>query len=147
MGYRIENACEIEIRRVEDQGVLTISICEFRMKDVALGFCLLNEGLVAGIELVGKDMKSVRITSGDNAKFPEVKLSGEKSVVEIDPVRLDAWTIFTLRTIRDGVAEVDHLDLDVQRVDGGSEVTVILKFPSSAMPLSEAEIRRKIELQ
>ena len=147
MGYRIEGACEIEIKRFGDQGVLTISICEFRMKDVAIGFCLLNEGLVAGIDLVDKDMKSVRITSGDNTKFPEVKLSGEKAVVEIDSVCLDAWTIFTLRAIRDGVAEVDHLDLDAQRVDGGSEMTVILKFPSSATSLSEAEIRRKIELQ
>lgn len=145
MNYRVENACETEIKRVGDQDVMTISICEFRIKDVAIGFCLLNEGLVAGIDLVGKDMKSIRITSGDNTKFPKVKLSGQKAMVEIDPVCLDAWTIFTLRAIRDGVAEVDHLDMEAKGLDSGSEVTVILKFPSSAAPLPEAEIRKMLE--
>lgn len=146
MKYRIENACEIEIKHAGDQDVLTISICELRMKDVAIGFCLLNEGLVADIDLVGKDMKSVRITSGDNTKFLKVKLSGQKTMVEIDPVCLDAWTTFTLRAIRDGVAEVDHLDEEAKSFDGSSEVAIILKFPSSAAPLSEIEIRKRLEL-
>lgn len=146
MNYRVENACETEIKRVGDQDAMTISICEFRMKDVAIGFCLLNEGLVAGIDLVDKDMKSVRITSGDNTKFPRVKLSGQKTMVEIDPVCLDAWTTFTLRAIRDGVAEVDHLDVEAKSLDGSSEVAIILKFPSSAASLSEIEIRKRLEL-
>jgi hypothetical protein len=36
--------------------------------------------------------------------------------------------------------------VEAKNLDGGSEVAIILKFPSSAAPLSEMEIRKKLEI-
>ncbi|WP_266160137.1 hypothetical protein [Dyella silvatica] len=58
---------------------------------------------------------------------------------------LEAWMHFFLRAVRDGMAEVDHIDLDVT-TEQNTGVTVVMNFPSSALPMTSDEMRRKFDL-
>jgi len=50
---------------------------------------------------------------------------------------------FFLRTIRDGSAEVDHVDVDAV-AENGTATSVVLKFPAHAAPVSADEVRRRL---
>lgn len=52
---------------------------------------------------------------------------------------------FLLKTVRDGSAEVDHVDIEALD-QSGAGTTVAFKLPTSRPPLSPEETRRRLGL-
>lgn len=145
MTWRIENACSIHARCVDGLDVLTINLSEQALLGVSVGLCMLKEGVIANLDLVDTQGKRVaRISSQAEVGASVQNFGRERVLLSIDPVCLDAWMCFTLRAVRDGVAEVDHLDLDANDHANEREVYVVLKFPFSVSPLSEDEARGRL---
>ncbi len=65
----------------------------------------------------------------------------------LDASELERWQYFTLRAVRDGSAEVDHLDVQATLVGQVHEpVDLIIAYPSSVPPVLPNEARRRLGL-
>jgi hypothetical protein len=54
---------------------------------------------------------------------------------------------FCLRTVRNGAAEVDHLDIDASPTEASGKLgNFVLRFPVATAPVSEEEARRRLGL-
>ena len=146
MNWRIEKACTLAVRSFDNPKATAVKVC--LRADVqgrlCIGLCLLKEHLISSLDIVhtnGDDLLRVqRSTSSTSIEIRQAKIDLAVSSVEID-----LWLHFTLRTVRDGVAEVDHIDLEVDEAgQTGRRVDLIIAYPSSASPVSSTEARRRL---
>lgn len=60
---------------------------------------------------------------------------------------LEYWLAFFLKYYRDGMADVDHLDLEAERLDApGRIVDVVVRVGAYAPPIDSGEARRRLGL-
>jgi hypothetical protein len=64
----------------------------------------------------------------------------------ISTVELEAWIHFFLKYHRDGVGEVDHIDVDFSPKDSVQELVLVLHIPDVLPPIQEREARRRLGL-
>lgn len=151
MNWRLEKACSIVIRTVgadDADTIVKVSLLAILLDQVCIGLCLLREGLITTLDLIDTSAKmTLRLERAENKGSTEIRLDKGRAVLSLDQTELDRWMHFTLRIVRDGVAEVDHIDLDAPLADqSGRAISVIVAFPSSLPPVSEEEARRRLGL-
>jgi len=145
MNRQIFDACDLAWKRSNDDEYLVANLTARALQETALGLCMLQLDLLATVELRS-------IQNAETLRVGRQREAGRTSVARQDPHRttlllsendLERLAHFLLRTIRDGTAEVDHLDIDA--LDGrGRESTVVLSFPTHAPPLSANDARRRL---
>ena len=145
MNRRIDDACEVEWKRFEAADYLVVTLNPKALSDVCLGLCMLREQLLPRIEL-GSDSKTGTLSferQSGGATTALVRRDRDKVTVLLGASDLAMLLHFFLRTVRDGVAEVDHIDVDaVDRT--GATTSVVLKFPLHTAPVSADEMRRRL---
>ncbi len=142
MNWRIARACALAVE-VFDNGKMTV--VDVRLTAEALdrfciGICLLEERLIDSLDLVdvnGKDVFRLQTSKGDAT----VQFRPGKIIVGIDPLQ---FMHFTLCAVRDGMAPVDHLDLELTRHP--QRVDLYVKYPSVGPPVPPEEVRRRLGL-
>jgi hypothetical protein len=142
MNWRIEKACALAVEVFDNprMTVVDIRLTADALDRFCIGLCLLEERLIDSLDLVdvkGKDVFRLQ-NSKDEAT---VQFRPGKIIVALDPVRL---MYFTLCAVRDGMAPVNHLDLelirDPQRVD------LYVEYPAVGPPVPPEEVRRRLGL-
>lgn len=130
------------------------------LNDWCLLLTLLKENLVSGITVASKyDSQQIEIelfsalkTNKRKNKGPIVYRSPTLSFAKnsyklvLPQWALDATLGFFLKYVRDNVAEVDHLDLEVESNEGGPESYMTFQVLEFAPPLSPEEVKKKIGL-
>jgi hypothetical protein len=72
---------------------------------------------------------------------------GDMSVkIAISSQELDYWLAFFLRYFRDGFAEVDHIDVEMDESEVAEKVMLTLKVDEAVSPVSEDEARKRLRL-
>jgi hypothetical protein len=106
-----------------------------------LGLSLLKENLIDSFDLAD--------AGGANAfrlrrsiEFTTIEIRPDRISLTLDTVELERWLHFA---IRDGTAEVDHLDVEAKS-QAHERVDVIIVYPSSAPSVSSDEARRRLGL-
>jgi hypothetical protein len=119
------------------------------IRDWCLGLCLLTEELIHDFTVSELDGTGTRVKfqvdSGDRAKT-RITCNAQSSKVVITKNNLDYLRNFFLKYYRDGVAEVDHLDLeadDDQNED--SKIYITFKVPDSRTPMTPGEAKRRLD--
>jgi hypothetical protein len=146
MNWRLEKACSLTIRSFDNPKttVVKVRLIADVLDRFCIGLCLLREDLIDGLDLVdvkGKDLfRFQRSTDAVSVQFRP-----GKTIVAFDAVQLKALQHFTLRAVRDGMAEVDHIDLELTR-QTHEAVDLCIMYPSSAPPVSPEEARRRLGL-
>ena len=147
MNRRIDDACGMEWKRFEAADYLVVTLNPKALSDVCLGLCMLREQLLPRIEL-GSDSKTGALSFGRQSGSVTTALvhrDRDKTTVLLGENDLTMLLHFFLRTVRDGVAEVDHIDVDA--VDrNGAATSVVLKFPLHTAPVSADEVRRRLDI-
>jgi hypothetical protein len=150
MKKQLQLPLRLKLVRHLEQTVLNI---EFKTEAIAgwcLGLCLLKEGLIP-VLLVLEEAAKGKL---------EIKLAGQtkhrtktQANFESDAIRirmtlddLDYLLHFFLKFFRDGVAEVDHIDLEMESQTSSQDLTVTFKVPASVQPLSAEEARKQLGL-
>ncbi len=150
MKKSLKLSLRLKLVRHPGQTVLNIEFETITLADWCLGLCLLKEGLIS-VLLVHEEAAKGKI---------EIDLAGQtkhrartKAIFESDATRvsvtsndLDYLLHFFLKYYRDGVAEVDHLDLDVESQTNGHDSTITFKVPESLQPLSAGEAKKRLGL-
>jgi hypothetical protein len=142
MNWRIEKACALAID-VFDNGKMTsvmVSLTAHALDRFCIGICLLEERLIDSLDLVdvkGKDVFRLQNSKGEVT----VQFRPGKIIVALDPLQ---FMHFTLCAVRDGMAAVDHLDLELirhpQRVD------LCVRYPAVGPAVPPEEVRRRLGL-
>jgi hypothetical protein len=150
MNWRINNGCKVETTQVDGTQLWEIELQATAIRDVAIGLCLVWNGLVSILDLVDsthRRMLRIQLAEDPRNNPATVTWEAESAVVTFSHSELEAWMFFLLRTVRDGVAEVDHLDLEANAaISGQQSGSFVLKFPSSAPAVSPEEARRRLGL-
>jgi hypothetical protein len=148
MNWRLENACSLAVHDSGDAmaAAIKVSLSAEFLHQFCIGLCLLREGLIDAFDLAGRGSpREIRLQTA--ARATSVQIGKSKVLLSLDTTELERWVHFTLRTVRDGVAEVDHFDLEaIPEGQGTQAVAVVVAFPSSTPPVSPDEARRRLGL-
>jgi hypothetical protein len=150
MKKQLSLALRLKLVRHPGQTVLNIEFEKEALADWCLGLCLLKEGLIPILlvqERTAKGKLEIQLT-GQTEHRTRTLASFESNVsrVRMTPDDLDYLLHFFLKYFRDGVAEVDHLDLDVESQTNNQDSTITFKVPESAQPLSAEEAKKRLGL-
>ena len=145
----IQVTIEVDTRPEEDT-VLVIFPPE-AIVPWTLALCMLSRSLAESVTLSGAKQQCVvrldpDVEAGDRAQF---RWRGpDRLELDISPNELDFWEHFFLKYVRDGVAEVELIDLEATG-DTGTEkkLFMMLKVPDAAPPVSAEEARRRLGMQ
>ena len=139
---------EIEIVRHPGQNVLRLRFHRDAIRDWCLGLCLLKEGLVETFTVVEQDGSGTKVRFLADPQFgarSRVTLNARASEVVMTKNNLDYVEHFFLKHYRDGVAEVDHLDLEaVDSTTGDNEIYVTFQITESRAPMTPEEARKRL---
>ncbi len=147
MNWRLENACVLAIRISANAvaSVVKVSLSNDILERFCIGLCLLKEGLIDSLDLVDHHGSVFRLQRSDSAIC--VRLGEGKTILTLSEIELERWVHFTLRTVRDGIADVDHFDVEAPLAGSSSEIVdVVIAFPASVPPVSPNEVRRRLGL-
>lgn len=132
------------------QTVLNIEFETAAVADWCLGLCLLKEKLIAVLlvyEETGRGKLQIQLADQTKHRTKtQANFESEAVRVTMTPDDLDYLLHFFLKCFRDGVAEVDHLDLDVQSQTNNEDSTITFKVPESVQPLSAEEAKKRLGL-
>jgi hypothetical protein len=140
----------ITVEVIDGQQIIEIDLGSMLILDWTLNLCLLRRGLIESITYhtaKGSNLK-VRIDTGLKvADRATVGIAPDNVYLAITATELDYWESFFLKYYRDGVAEVDHLDIEAQ-VNPPSKNCgyVILKVAKVKPPMTPEEVRKMLGL-
>lgn len=141
---------DIELTRYPGQTVLTVLFDPEALRDWCLGLCLLKESLAEALivsEERGEKKFELRMMETSNIKTRiQAKFANGMMQLKITPGDLDYLLHFFLRYYRDGVAEVDHVDLQGVSVDDEEESYITFMVPEFIPPVNAEEAMRRLGL-
>jgi hypothetical protein len=113
-----------------------------------LALCLLKEGLLSHVVITDRKETTklkISVSPSKTLAVGEVRWHDKYIDLIISRTELDAWLHFFLMYYRDGIGDVDHIDVDVTSNQGGSKnLFLVLMIPEARPPVSEAEVRRRL---
>ncbi len=150
MKWRIPMACRIQQTTVEGTMLWFVDVLESAISLWALALCLLESQLISEIVVADEaGNTALRLSRMDGNSNARALVTWEDSIAALglSGSELGMWKAFFLRTVRDGVAEVDHFDVEA---DGASRSDLrgdfVIKFPVAAQAVSPEEARRRLGL-
>jgi len=141
----------LDIERVQHPGqtVLRLSFHREALCDWCAGLSLLKEGLIETLTVTEQREKGTKVQFLKESKVngtDRVSFHADRSQVVMSGNSLDYAQHFFLKYYRDGLAEVDHIDLQaVDAETGNKEIYVTFRVPESVPPLTAEEARRRLD--
>lgn len=124
-------AIDIALVRHPGQNVLRLQFHPDAVRDWCLGLCLLREGLVETFTVIEKSARGTKVKFLVDPQLgtrPRIILNPRSNEVVMARTNLEYLHHFFLKYYRDGVAEVDHLDLERLTLLETTRVTLRFKF-------------------
>jgi hypothetical protein len=133
------------VERISYQQVVTINLKDVPMPEWCLNLCLLKEKLVDTlIFLIGKKKLKIEVENIEDSRRANVFFAPNQVHLKVDPRELERWVDFFLMYYRDGVAQVDHIDVEALAISETPEDIYITFMVKDAVPPMSAEEARKI---
>jgi hypothetical protein len=140
---------DIDLVRHPGQTVLRFSLHREALCDWCAGLSLLKEGLIEALtvsEQPGRGAKVRFLTEPKAGGTVRVSFRSDLSEITLTRNNLEYLQHFFLKYYRDGVAEVDHIDLQaVDTETGGTDIYVTFRVPESKAAVTPEEARRRLE--
>jgi len=149
MNKHIQLPVEIELVHHSGQIVLRFLFRREALQDWCLGLCLLNESLIETLVITTDHQKmGVKIHVAAKPEIGSVARAYFKpdiSQLEITRTNLGYLQHFFLKYYRDGVAEVDHIDLEAINADTGKkDIYITFRVPDSRPSVSPEEAESRL---
>jgi|SRR5882757_10019203 len=148
MNWRLEKACALGVRDydIPKTTVVKVNLIADVLERFCIGLCLLNDDLIDSFDLVDTNGTGLfRLLRSTHAT--SIELQRDKISLTLDAIELERWVQFTLRAVRDGAAEVGHLDMAVTLAgEARKPIDLVIVYPSSVPPVSPDEARRRLGL-
>ncbi len=151
MNKSLRLSVDIEFSNDPMQPVLKVLVKREAVRDFSLGLCLLQEALVDVLIVADVNSKKslklrLKMRNEDDQRSQMTVLQ-ETATVDLPATALKYLLYFVLRYYRDGVAEVDHVDLetvglDTRQVSG----YMVVKVDDFAAAVSPEEAARRLSM-
>jgi hypothetical protein len=125
---------------IDGSSALALIIGRSVLDRFLLELCLLREGLAERLVLTDRN-KRLSVAAGAVSKFGKFKSSEDDFAVCLSAVQLELVCTFLLKYHRDGEAEVDHIDVELDS-DEGRVVALVIKAENAKKPIGGSEGRR-----
>jgi len=148
MTWTVRDGISVESIDIDGTRIVEVSLSDHAVQGFCLGLSMLWTGVI-GSFLLGEDGTvnlSMMAHTLDGRLGAHIEWRGGRASLALPPRDLEYWLCFSLKAVRDGVAEVDHLDLDALPSDDHSRHSVVVKFPASVPAVSATEARRRLGL-
>ncbi|MCA3006187.1 MAG: hypothetical protein LW650_12055 [Planctomycetaceae bacterium] len=150
MNERVTVILPMQLRRYLQQTVLEVGCDPPALLELCVGLCLLKERLISTLVLEdrgGRVKAAIQVADGARrGGGARATGEGEGRRIVLSQTALEYVMSFVLKYARDGMAEVDHVDLDVDADDPGEAFTLTLSATRSTPPVSAEEARRRLGL-
>ena len=137
---------KIDLINHPGQTLLSILFPREALSDWCLSLSLLKEGLVGSVMLTQADGRSTlkfRVSPNIGGKMNIIL--GQPNEIELTSNALGYLLHFFLQYYRDGVATVDHIDLEgIDPTNHNREIDVVLKVTDYQPPLSPEELEKRM---
>jgi hypothetical protein len=142
---------QIKFKQYSNQTVLDIGFEAPNIAGFCLGLCLLEKGLASRVVIHDKServkLRLQSIKQPGQQPRTSIKVEGQVVDVSMSANDLDCILYFYLKYIRDGMAEVDHLDIAVHSDDKYPDPTLTVRAPQWVEPVTLDEAKRRLGLQ
>lgn len=149
MNKYIQLPVQLNLQEYDRQTVLRVSFDRSAVKEWCLCLGLLNEQLIESLtvsDLGGKFKLELRILSEPSQEQSVAEVGSTKTSVQLTSSDLEYTYYFFMRYYRDGVAEVDHIDLQIQLHDAQTFGYLTFDVPDSLPELSIDELKNRLDL-
>lgn len=141
----------LSVRDRGDHVSVVIDIGEQAIATWCVELCMLEKRLIESLTVRSDshDPFSLQIQNGPgDASGATVKWSDQRAKLCISRTELESWIAFFLTYYRDGIASVDHLDVDVPASgkDSTKGIFLVMRVSHALQPVSETEARRRLGL-
>jgi len=140
----------LKLVRHPGQTVLNIELETKDILDWCLALCLLKENLIDALLVQGENTRAkleIQVSGVTKGRVrSRASFDSETTRLDITMTDLDYLLHFFLKYYRDGVAEVDHLDLELAPEKAGQDACITFKVPESVQPVSPEEAKRRLGL-
>ena len=133
---------------IDGQTVITLTLARNDIRDFCLCLCLLGENLVS--EVLLRLPNQLGICLEQKPAYKENRLVRNRSftTLQLTQIELERLVHFFLRYYRDGVAEVDHLDIEAnENTPNRMDAYVTFVVPDYLPPVSAAEAKRRLGME
>jgi hypothetical protein len=139
----------IEVIRHSSQVVVRVVVDPNALRDWCLSLCLLKEGLTEGLlisEARGKQKLEIETTGTPVDRLrAKLMLAADRTQLRVSHHDLGYLLHFFLKYYRDGIGEVDHLDLQaVSGEEGDMDCYATFIILTSRPPVSAEEAKRRL---
>lgn len=140
---------EMYFEFIDESEYLTVPFSEATVAEWCLELTILRYGLsdAITIETRGPSIKlKIRQRDDDSSTRASVEhWKHDKVQIAVSPSEVEYWLSSYLKLYRDGSAQVDHIDIELQ-AESEADLNIILTMPSTSSPVSEREARRRLGL-
>ena len=138
-------------RREDTPDSLFIRIGSETNKEWCLNLCLLREGLIDSLTIIDEEgsYKLRVLLDPSLARRSAVERSQSRGAdAFLSRTELDYWATFFLKYYRDGVGEVNHLDVEAypRNPNTARGLGIVLQIANALPPISGEEARRRLGL-
>lgn len=148
MNWKINGDTKIDMTDVDQARLVIITFTPEAVVQLCLGLSMLWHRLVESVSLQGSGVTLVfgRCESNETARAL-VAWKGRGASLQLSSQELEYWLSFFLRGFRDGMAEVDHIDVETDSPSSTEPSGFfVLKVPDAVPPVSAEEARRRLGL-
>ncbi|QDU75860.1 hypothetical protein Pan97_29020 [Bremerella volcania] len=105
---------------------------------------MLRQGISSGLTL-GGDRFQVALRFNESTALSSSLLENpRRCIITLNTIDLEAIVAFLLRYLRDGLAEVSHLDIDLQQQEA-DQVDLVIYAADSQSPMGAEEAKRLLD--
>lgn len=143
----LEMPVGVEVIRVSYQLGVMIDLKNVSIPEWCLNLCLLEQELVDTLVfLIGKKRLKIEVDNIEDSRRATVFFARNLIHIKVDPVELAGWVDFFLKYYRDGVAQVNHIDVEALAISESPEdIYITFSVKDAAPPMSSEEARKILD--
>jgi hypothetical protein len=140
---------EIKLNHYPAQLVLDVFVHEEALQELCLGLCLLSENLIESLVVSDeRGEKVIKLRVGpkrENDPRARVSFKSNINLIELTRVSLGYMQHYFLRYYRDGVADVDSIDIQATDTDSErDDIYVTMRVANSRPSVSPEDAEKRL---
>jgi hypothetical protein len=144
-------ALPLTLRKEDPDDIVFVLIDPEVNREWCLNLCLLREGLIESLTIIGDSAAyrlGISLEPALSSRQGKVQCRPGGADVLISITELDYWLHFFLKYHRDGVGDINHIDVEIppREPNSGRGLDLVLQVPDALPPISEDEARRRLGL-
>ncbi len=140
-----------ELKEYPEQSVFKLRLGSEALRDWCLGLSLLKdrmiEALIVSDEQGRKEVEIQVLSTTEITARTQADFRRETAQLKTTPNQLDYLLSFFLKYYRDGIAEVDHIDLEATATGTKNEdAYIIFTVPDFVPPMTPQELEKRLKM-